>query len=194
MNNISLSPILIELERIYNELFKVYNLKCPNPIITIQTKGRGNCLGWHSSERWENNKEKITEINICAEVLNKNPVETLVHEMVHHANHCDKIEDCSSTQYHNKEFRNRAEQFGLKCDKSLRFGWGITSIDEKLLNILKDIKVNYDIFKIFRTEDLHIPAKTKMKKYRCSCTTVRCAVELQAKCLKCGNDFELKEE
>ena len=150
----SIIPIIKELERIYDALAIEFKLKHPRPLITIQSKGRQKVLGWHWEDKWERGKQTISEINICAEELNNNPIETLVHEMVHYSNTCDKIEDCNSQQYHN----------GLK---GLIMG--------------------------SRRTHLTITAPTKMKRYSCGCTTIRCATILEAKCLRCNNEFKEQE-
>jgi hypothetical protein len=193
LNN-SIIPIIKELERVYDALSLKFDLKYPRPIITIQSKGRQKqTLDWHWADKWEVGKKTISEINICAEELNKNPIETLVHEMVHYSNTCDKIEDCNSQQYHNKAFKVRAENYGLNVEKAGRWGWAFTSVSDKLKKMLEEIKPNETIFKLYRKEHLSITAPTKMKKYSCGCTTIRCATDLSAKCLKCNNEFEVKE-
>jgi len=190
----SIRPIIQELERVYDSLAKEFKLKAVRPLITIQTKGRQKqVLGWHWEDKWKVNNKSISEINICAENLNKNPIETLVHEMVHCSNSFDKIKDCNSQQYHNKYFKLKAESYGLNVEKNGRYGWSSTSISDKLTEILNRIKVNYTIFKLYRKTDMTTTAPTKMKKFRCECTTVRCAVDLNAKCLKCNKLFEEQE-
>lgn len=192
MNN-SIIPIIKELERIYDAINKKMGFNYPRPIITIQTRGRQkNTLGWFGAKRWLQNKKEIGEINICAEELHKNPVETLIHEMAHYANHCEKIEDCNSQQYHNKYFKAKAENYGLNVEKDGRRGWAYTSLSERLHVILYEIKVNKKIFKLYRKTYKSKPVITKMKKYRCNCTTVRCATILQAKCIVCGQEFNLQ--
>jgi len=193
MNN-SIIPIIKELERVYDALAKIFELKHDRPIITIQTKGRQKqALGWHWTDKWEIGKKSISEINICAEDLNKNPIETLIHEMAHHANSCDKIEDCNNSGYHNKAFKTKAESYGLNVEKLGRHGWANTSLSDKLKGILNTLKIDYKVFELYRKEHLTITAPTKMKKYSCGCTTIRCATDIQAKCLKCNNNFEEKE-
>jgi len=192
MNN-SIIPVIKELERIYDALAIEFKLKYPRPIITIQSKGRQKVLGWHWENKWERGKQTISEINICAEELNNNPIETLVHEMVHYSNTCDKIEDCNSQQYHNKAFKERAEIYGLNVEKDGRHGWGLTSLSDNLKKIIEKIKPNEVTFKLYRKTHFTIIAPTKMKKYSCGCTTIRCATYLEAKCLNCNNLFEEKE-
>lgn len=191
MKDKSLIPIIKELERVYDILAKKFNLsKYPRPLITIQTQGRQkNTLGWYGANRWKEGKKEIPEINICAESLNKNPIETLIHEIVHYHNSCEKIEDCNQHQYHNKHFKSRAENYGLSVEKDGRHGWGDTSLSDNLKLYLKTLNINYKVFELYRTVPISITAPTKLRKFRCDCTTVRCATDLQAKCIKCGKEF-----
>lgn len=194
MNN-SIIPIIKELERVYDALVKYYNLKQDKPLITVQTKGRAKqTLGWHWADGWERNKKSISEINICAEDLNKNPIETLIHEMVHHSNACSKVEDCNNSGYHNKEFKKTAELYGLNVEKMGRHGWASTSLSENIEKVLKTIKIDYKLFELYRKTHIHISMPTKMKKWSCGCTTIRCAVDLKATCDICKKSFIKKEE
>ena len=191
----SIIPIIKELERVYDALVKQYNLKQDRPLITVQTKGRSKqILGWHWVDGWERGKKTISEINICAEDLNKNPIETLIHEMVHHSNACDKIEDCNNSGYHNKTFKKTAESYGLNVNKMGRHGWADTSLSDDLQIKLKNLKIDYKVFELYRKTHLHITAPTKMKKWSCGCTVIRCATRLDAKCNLCHNDFKQEEE
>lgn len=190
----SIIPIIKELERIYDAVNDKFGFKYARPLITIQTKGsKKNTLGWHWADRWKYGKKTICEINICAESLNKNPIETLIHEMAHYANHCEKTLDCNNQQYHNKNFKTKAENYGLNVEKDGRHGWAFTKVGEKLQIILNDLKINQEVFKLYREEHLILTAPTKMKKYRCGCTTVRCATDLQATCNACKKEFKLDE-
>jgi len=190
----SIIPLIKELEKVYDALALKFGLKEDRPIITIQTKGRQkNTLGWFWNSKWQYKKKEIGEINICAEELNKNPIETLVHEMVHYSNSCEKIEDCNAHQYHNKAFKTKAESYGLNVEKNGRHGWGLTKLSEKLETTIKGISIDYKVFDLFRKENITIVAPTKMKKYSCGCTTIRCATDLHAKCLKCNNEFEERD-
>lgn len=105
-----------------------------------------------------------------------------------------KVKDCSSAQYHNKDFKDRAEKHGLTVQKAGRFGWGMTAVSEKLQKILDEIKINQEVFNLYRQVQLTAKAPTKMKKFRCNCTTIRCATELRAKCLKCDTEFTEEEQ
>ena len=189
----SIRPIIKELEKIYDTLAKHYNIKAKRPIITIQTQGRRNTtLGWYWKNKWKRGKERISEINICAESLNKNPIETLIHEMVHYYNALNNISDCNSQQYHNKYFKQRAENYGLNVKKDGRHGWSNTSISDTLQKVIDKIKINKQVFLLCRKLNIITKSHTKMLKYSCGCTIVRCATILNAQCKKCNNEF--KEE
>jgi len=193
MKNDSLIPIIKELERVYDLIAERYQFKALRPIITIQSKGRQAAYGWHWSDKWSNGKDNLSEINICAEELDKHPVETLIHEMCHYHNAVDKIADCNSSQYHNKHFKERAENYGLNVKRAGRFGWAMTSVSDKLIPVLEEMKINYDVFKLIRKQSIRIKAETKMKKWTCSCMNIRCAVELDATCNLCKQIFEKEE-
>lgn len=187
----SICPVIQELERVYDGLCKILKVKKSRPIITIQTKGRSSILGWHWKDKWQNkNKKLVSELNVCAEALNKNPIETLIHEMVHHHNSLDGISDCNSQQYHNKHFKNKAESYGLNVFKRGRLGWAETSLSDSLKQTLKTLKVKDEVFTLYRKENIKSSkAPTKMIKYRCDCTTVRCATDLNGTCNSCQKLF-----
>ncbi len=198
MNKIknSICPIIKELERIYDSFSKFNGLDkiAPRPIITIQTKGaHKNTLGWHWKDKWQLKKKNISEINICAESLSGNVIETLIHEIVHYHNASLNIEDCNQHQYHNKRFKEMAENYGLNVEKSGRDGWSTTSISKALQKTISKVKVNKKVFNLYRKKSIIIKSITKMIKYRCDCTTVRCATDLQARCEKCKKPFKQED-
>jgi len=98
----------------------------------------------------------------------------------------------SNSWYHNKEFCCKMLEFGIACNKAgCNYG-----VKDPFVSILKkhDIVFNHPM----NTDGLvKIPpvtkpkGKSKLKKWSCGCTNVRVAVkDFQAKCLRCGNDFE----
>ena len=189
----SIIPIIKELERVYDAINLKFGFNYPRPVIVIQTKGRSkDLLGWFGADRWKQDDKDIGEITICAESLNKNPIETLIHEMAHYANYCEKTEDCNNAGYHNKNFKVKAENYGLNCQKDGRRGLAHTEIGERLQIILNDIKVDKKVFKLYRQSRASITAPTKMKKWKCACTTVRCATDLHAVCAACNKEFQIQ--
>jgi len=184
---------LNELNRVYDFMAEKRGLTAPKPIIVIQTKGRQAASGWFVKNKWSKGKEDFSEITICAEHLKDNPVEVIIHEMVHYHNSVNKVSDCSSQQYHNKAFKEMAGSYGLNVKRAGRFGWAVTTISEDLQKMLEPLKINHEVFKLFRKPIKRVKAETKMKKYSCGCTTVRCATELSAVCEICQGRFEERE-
>ena len=192
-----MSAIQIEIEKALEQFNTIlFDGKLENILITLQTKGRKNAAGWHWAGKWAGSENSHTEINISAEYLTagyESIMEVLIHEMVHAKNKQDEKPDCSKNQYHNKVFKNTAESVGLHVEKYKNRGWARTSIEkggiaEKALN---EIDINRDVF-IYQRKEQGSKAKapTKMKKWSCGCTNVRCAVELYAYCQDCGNGFQ----
>jgi hypothetical protein len=192
----SIRPALEELERMFKEFAPLFEMEMPLPVITIQSKGRKNALGWHARDRWQNSKpELLTEINLSAEHLGR-PVEeiaeTLLHEMVHYANNLNGISDCTARQYHNLHFKARCDDIGLICEKHPTRGWAKTSLSDTLKNKVQAVNINADAFSLIRKTDKHEKATPKMKKWRCLCTNIRAAVPVDAKCNQCGLEFKLQ--
>lgn len=184
------------LEEAFHELIPIFpnEEKFGYPVITIQTMGRKrNTLGWFCSDKWTDTWEgrMKAEINICAECLDRPILEvlhTLTHEMVHYSNNLDKINDCSSNQYHNARFAERCRAVGLIPEKGYR-GWSTTTISPDLMERLRSIEIDEEVFTLFRGKPEREKLPTKLKKWRCSCTNVRVAVDLDATCNRCGGLF-----
>ena len=104
------------------------------PVFTlIPNRGRQSYYGWYWQGRWKDGKKALPEINITADTLKRDVedvLETVIHEMAHYKNNVEGIEDCNSNQYHNKHFKKRAEEFGLKVERMKNKGYALTSLDE----------------------------------------------------------------
>lgn len=189
----SIRPAIEELERMFVAFAPLFGRDMPLPVITIQTKGRMNALGWHWKDKWQNSGPgRLTEINLSAEFLSRptdDVSETLLHEMCHYANSLDEISDCTSRQYHNLHFKARCDQIGLVCEKYPGRGWAKTSLSDELRARVRAASVNADAFSLFRAGTTTVKGATRMKKWRCSCTTLRAAVQVEAICIKCGLAF-----
>jgi hypothetical protein len=112
---------------------------------------------------------------------------TLFHEMLHEWQVL--YGSAGSGSYHNRQFRNKALLFGLVVDER---GCHHGILSGKFTNFLEQHGV--------ATTSLRAPGEitasvrqhgnSRMRKYRCICTTVRCATHLIARCEKCGMRFE----
>ena len=133
------------------EAFEFFNAELDtqldNPVFTlIPNRGRQSYYGWYWQGRWKDGKKTLPEINITADTLKRSVeeiCETLIHEMVHYANNVANVVDCNANQYHNKHFKKKAEEFGLKVEKVKNKGYARTSLDEKAANLVKKYKNKY---------------------------------------------------
>jgi hypothetical protein len=197
MADASIRPAIAELERAFVALSVLFKREMPLPVITIQTRGRRLALGWYAHQRWQNGEPGgMSEINLCAEYLARDVAdvaEVLLHEMCHYANALDGIEDCSHNQYHRKSFKERCDAVGLHCERMDGRGWACTRLTPELAARVEDIGIDAGAFALFRKARPQAKAGSRMKKWRCGCTTTRAAVEVEAACLKCGQKF-LRQE
>jgi hypothetical protein len=110
---------------------------------------------------------------------------TLCHELLHLWQHCHGKP--SGSNYHNAEFREKAVQCGLIVDPR-----GCTCGHTDLFT---NMLAKYDIHLAPLAAEMRLYGadkhEQKMKKWRCHCTTVRCATQLQATCLNCNHPFVL---
>jgi hypothetical protein len=199
----SIHPAEKELERLNLAFAPLFgNLtEADLPRITIQSRGRKrNALGWFAPKRWiDKDGTHMHELTICAEALNlpiEETVDSLLHEMVHHANYLAGIRDAGNdNRYHNRRFKEKAESVGLIVEKDMRLGWSRTSLGPELKQILSRLNVKADVFAAYRIQPPENGKQpTKMKKWVCACPViVRCAVEMHGHCDDCGEPWRLAE-
>jgi hypothetical protein len=213
---ISLRRAIGELERWAAEMvlwFKPQSL--PLPVITIQG-GHRLALGWFAWSRWESHDGAILdEINFVPEYLGRDAfeiAETLAHELVHLANYTAGVKDCSSYQYHNRRFRDRALAVGLSCERVPGYGWARTGLTPALRERIAGIKPDASAFDLFRLPPAPrrqtgldvvgigdggtVRVQTRKKKLskwsclgECASVWVASGTELHAECLACGSAF-----
>ena len=118
---------------------------------------------------------------------------TLLHEMTHSWQYL--YGNPSKSWFHNKEFQTKLLEFGIVTDnKGCHLGLG-----DPFVYLLKkhgvELNHNKDPGGIIKIPPKEKPkGKSKLRKWTCGCTNIRVAVsDLEAKCLKCGNRFELAE-
>jgi len=203
VENKSLHEIIEKLESLFSTFNKhFFNGELEKPIITISpdtTKGAyGWCTSWKAWKHSPDDKEGYYEINMCAEYLNRpflDTCSTLIHEMVHLLNLQNKIQDTSrSGKYHNKKFKEVAEQHGLKVDKSEKYGWAITVLTEEAAEWIKSTYKDDKGFELFRSKLPKIKASSSSssRKYVCpGCgTIIRATKEVRVMCADCELEFE----
>jgi len=92
----------------------------PEAVISMATGGRASAveLAHFAPRRWKlrEGDERHHEVFVTAESLADGAAKVfgyLLHEATHAANEARGVNDCSASQYHNKEFRKMAEAMGL---------------------------------------------------------------------------------
>ena len=195
-----------------NKIFDLLNAEyfdstLTRPTITIQSTPRAYGHFTLNDNTWVSTIGGSHEINIGAGTLAR-PIEeicaTLLHEMVHYYNYENGIQDCSrGNAYHNKRFKQAAEQRGLTVTHSEKYGWSHTEPTEELLdfvieNGLTDILINRNDgmgFFIGKTgthsggaEITGKPPRTSStRKYICPCCgmSVRATRTVRIACIDC---------
>lgn len=117
---------------------------------------------------------------------------TLAHEILHlWQEHNGKPPGPNSRNYHNKQYREKAQEIGLIVDQ-----YGHTQYapgDTPFLNLLR--KYGLQVPEIPQPEPIVTKGRSKLTLYQCACG-VRVRVgrsRFNAKCLDCGGLFEKKE-
>lgn len=137
----SLTVVIEKLEKLYSTFNqKFYQGKLIVPVIAVSPDNTKGAYGWCTTwKAWKpaleaDIEEGFYEINLCAEHLArpfKEVCATLLHEMVHLWNLQNGVQDCSrGGMYHNKKFKQVAEDHGLLIDKHDKYGWTITKLNE----------------------------------------------------------------
>ena len=109
---------------------------------------------------------------------------TLLHEMLHQWQ--QRFGTPGKNNYHNQGYRDKAKELGIPCDEKGQ-SLGIDP-DSPFVGLLGTNGVPVDT-----TPRVEAPSQkgpgSKLKKWSCGCTNVRCAVELSAHCMKCHQSF-----
>ena len=147
MNEVSLKPVIDELETLFSKFNKAFfEGKLEKPVITVSpdhTRGAyGWCTGWKA---WQDGAKEggYYEINLCSEYLNRSfekTCGTLLHEMVHLLNLQEGVQDTSrSGTYHNQKFKATAEEHGLTVEKGEKYGWHKTTLNPQAEAFVKSL-------------------------------------------------------
>ena len=205
----SLKIIIQKLEDLFEQFNnKFYDGQVQKPVITVSpdtTKGAyGWCTCWKAwKEKMDNEEEQddasgYYEINLCAEHLARPFTEvcaTLLHEMVHLWNLQNEVQDTSrGGTYHNKKFKQVAEEHGLIIEQHPKYGWTLTSLNGEAKVFIEGMHEKG--FGIYRSKLPKLkPSKgSSSRKYVCpSCgLIVRATKEVHVICADC--EVELEEE
>lgn len=208
MSKINIKVVIGELHKAFSYLNRdLFQGELPEPAILIQSRGKNKLtLGWCTVGKvWKNEatQEERYEINLVAEAMNRGllPVmSTLLHEMVHLHNLEKGIKDTSREYtYHNKRFKEVAENHGLIIDHAEKIGWSVTKLQQQTIKLIYSYGLNEEAFNLGRKElgeSEEAPKKKgKSKKYICpECATIiRANREVNVICGDCNVKFILDE-
>ena len=135
-------------------------------------------------------------------------VATLTHECCHHLAHLKKVRDVSRNGYwHNKRFKQIAEQHGLIVEQHPKVGYGVTSCSERLLQFCIDNDLQE--FQLNRSSDYYIPVggsspspggstattTRRSSSYKllcpcCGCTVRATKLGVRLMCIPCGEEMQ----
>lgn len=199
-NSNSLRSVIETLEDLFQRFNeKFFNNELEKPVIAVSPDTTRGAYGWCTTwKAWKDHEESdgYYEINICAEYLNR-PFEdtcgTLIHEMVHLMNLQNEIQDTSrSGTYHNKKFKQTAEQHGLIVDKSEKYGWCITKLNDEAAEYVNSLDEKG--FNLYRSKisKVKTASSSSSRKYVCSScgTIIRATKEVRVICSDCNIEFE----
>jgi hypothetical protein len=113
---------------------------------------------------------------------------TLLHELLHEWQFL--YGRGGRRNYHNRQYRQKASLYGLIVDER---GHNIGVEPGPFTTLLAQYGVDLAKTRAPNEEPslaLAIRGDSKLKKWTCGCTNVRCAMELAARCERCGNVFQ----
>lgn len=153
------------------------------------------------------------EIGISAQFLATRDVcevvQTLCHECCHHLAFLKGIQDVSRSGYwHNKRFKEIAEQHGLIVEQHPKVGYGVTSCGERLLQFCIDNDLQE--FQLNRSSDYYVAVggssspspggstattTRRSNSYKllcpcCGCTVRATRLGVRLMCISCNEEME----
>ena len=194
------------LETAFRVLNKIYfNNELPEVVITIQSSQR---TYGHITVRkiWKDSWDSYHEVNISAEHLNR-PIESIIGTLLHECCHLyameNNIKDTSNGgRYHNKRFKQIAEERDLQISHAKYIGWSVTEPTERLKEVIKEyhLDAQFDYVRIGEhmlaggndgsdgTDGKPIRKKSSTRKYiciGCNNVSVRATKDVRIMCMNC---------
>ena len=183
----------------FNE--KLFGGELIKPVITISPDEKNKAYGWITRDKlWKENEkdEGMYEINLSAQFLNRPISEiasTLIHEMSHQFARVNNFKDTArSGSFHNKLFKEIAEDHGLKVEYVHGRGWTATTLSEGTAKLLSGFVEKHPQTLIYR----EMPIKVKrvrdvsIRKYVCpDCEiSVRATKAVNVVCGDCNKQMQ----
>ena len=188
-----------EMYDFFNE--KLFNSELIKPVLTISPDEKNKAYGWITRDKlWKENEndEGMYEINLSAQFLNRSISETastLIHEMCHQWARINGFQDTArSGSFHNKLFKEIAEDHGLNAQYVHGRGWTATTLNEGTAKLLSSFIEKHPQTLIYR----EMPIKVKrvrdvsIRKYVCpDCeASVRATKAVNVVCGDCNKQMQ----
>lgn len=131
---------------------------------------------------------------------------TIIHELAHAYADANEIKDTSNGhRYHNKRFKEIAEDFGLSIERADVIGWSVTDVPDALAEEYADeIAALDEAITQYRVTNVEVTITQKQKKFMMTCPDCNDAVqvtkgwiernEFRVYCQEHGVPFEFYEE
>lgn len=180
---------------------KFFNGELEKIIFTFESGYKKGAYGWiHTVKDWKQGKTERYNINLSSDYLNRSREEiisTLMHEMCHLYALQNEIQDTSrSGIYHNKKFKECAENHGLNVLEADKIGWSVTSLKPETAEWLKE-NCNFGEITICKKKplvaDKIATPKQSTRKYVCPCCglIVRATKECRIQCIECKKEMKI---
>jgi DnaJ domain len=174
-------------------------------ILASGTETRQPRWGHFASGRWHVGIDQRAEVMISGEALRLTPSEVLaviLHEAAHALAHARGIKDTSrQSRYHNKQFKNCAEELGLAIEHDDKNGWAASKITHHAEHAYTDqLDALAEAMTLWRASETSSPTtrrNTNLIAAACPCgRSIRVAASTLAEapitCQACDGDFHAK--
>jgi hypothetical protein len=175
-------------------------------IVASGTETRQTRWGHFASARWYVEHDERAEVMISGEALRLTPAEVLaviLHEAAHALAHARGIKDTSRQgRYHNKQFKNSAEELGLIVVHDQRNGWSASRVTHDTEYAYEDqLSALAEAMTLWRRSETTTGPGTRrntnLLAAACSCgRSIRVAASTLAEapitCQACDGDFQPK--
>lgn len=179
-----------------------FNGELEKVIITLKEGAKKNAYGWiEVKKNWKQGKEERHEINISADFLDRpinHIIATLMHEMCHLYAIQNNIKNTSRANiYHNKKFKEIAENHGLIVEHSEHIGYSRTSLAPDTVK-WADENISINSFKLVKkiqiADSKGGKPKQSTRKYICPCCglIVRATKECNISCMDCNEQMKIE--
>jgi hypothetical protein len=209
------TPVTLEVVRHYTAAPQ--GLTIDKPIIALSSKGKKRTqTGWYNPATWVDSQEDTlaqlagakaderalltrAEIVLATELL-KDPVETaseLLRQYVVHLSYSLGYKHLVGGQgyypvlWQESRMNRATDHTGYVLPEQPSRGWGgWRPVHPAAWKQWVEANMDVTVFEVARNSDAPKEAAgSRMKKWRCKCTTIRCATRVLATCEKCSQPF-----